>query len=605
MSTPANTSVSSQRVLGTWSWRLKYLAIFVVAVAFYSLTRPLNHSESYDSINYALFAENFPLGTAPDSRNILFPIVNRLMFVVSQGLGFDIRAIDLIAGICVMASSLSLVLFARVMQNGFGVSSFAAWAGAAFMGVSYGFWRYSGGAEVYSPSIFLILCSLTLVFRFLKSDDQNDKDNDDHREENSNDDENKTSWLSLYAAGVVAGIAILFYQPNVIPLFVVGVLFCFPFRFKALLLYPATVALVVMLGLVASYIGIHDDMPSADGLVEYATARNIEFREPQPVHIAAVKMVLAFGHDVFSAHWTRTLDPVRSVVDPLIPGCVYNFNVVVFAGKGIQSLTVIAMVLFIPILFLLGRLHWMAARHWTLARPNTPTLFLFCWWASMTLVLGILDPGSFEAWIPVLLPFTALLTVFVFEPCCKQNKQKSLVVFLVLMMSYNFFGGLMIWRNNQGDYFYHKTAWARQHLTEEDTVLLNEFDYRLVDYLSYYGDAKVVHLTGADSVTIARSTPQIQVMPLEEFFTTFEHTTNKLFVFDDVLSPGSQIKECRNGLVKYESAVKLAERLKEKVILVNEGRFGKTYQVRQRLKDDEQSGPSAGQPCAQPEGSKK
>ena len=135
--------------------------------------------------------------------------------------------------------------------------------------------------------------------------------------------------------------------------------------------------------------------------------------------------------------------------------------------------------------------------------------------------------------------------------------------------------------------------------------MLNEFDYRLVDYLSYYGDAKVVHLTGADSVTIARSTPQIQVMPLEEFFTTFEHTTNKLFVFDDVLSPGSQIKECRNGLVKYESAVKLAERLKEKVILVNEGRFGKTYQVRQRLKDDEQSGPSAGQPCAQPEGSKK
>ena len=580
MSTSANTPVSSQRVvLGAWNRRLKYLAIFAVAVAFYSLTRPLNHSESYDSINYALFAENFPLGTAPDSRNILFQVVTRIVFVVSQALGFDIRAIDLLVGISVVASSLSLILFARLMQNGFGVSSFAAWAGAAFMGVSYGFWRYSGGVEVYSPSIFLILCTLTLVFRFLNSDK--------NRDDNGSKEENKTSWLSLYAAGVVAGIAVLFYQPNVIPLFVIGVLFCFPFRFKALLLYPTTIALMVMLGLVASYMAMHHDMPSFDGLVEYVTSRNIEFREPQPVHIAVVKMTLAFGHDVFSAHWTRTLDPVRSALDPLIPGCVYNFNVVVFAGKGIQYLTVIAMVLFIPTLVLLGRLHWLAARQWKLSKPKTRTLFLFCWWASMTLVVGILDPGSFEAWIPALLPFTALLTVFVFEPCCKQHRQKSLIVFLLLMMSYNFFGGVIIWRNNQGDYFYHKTAWARQHLTEEDTVLLNEFDYRLIDYLSYYGKAKVVHLTDADSVTIARSTPQIQVMPLEEFLSTFNCTTNRLFVLDNVLSPGPQIKECRNGLEKYESAVKLADRLKENVVLVDEGRFGKTYQVRRLLTHDE------------------
>ena len=519
------------------------------------------------------------MGTAPDSRNILFQIVTRIAFVVSQGLGFNIRAIDLIVGISVLTSSFSLILFAQLMQNGFGVSSFAAWAGAAFMGVSYGFWRYSGGAEVYGPSIFLILCSLTLVFRFLNSV----KNSDD----NGNDNVNKTSWLSLFAAGVIAGIAVLFYQPNVIPLFVVGVLFCFPFRFKALLLYAAAVALVVMLGLVASYMTIHQGVPSVDELVEYVTLRNVEFREPQPVHIAAVKMVLAFGHDVFSAHWTRTLDPVRTVVDPLIPGCVYNFNVVVFAGKGIQYLTVIAMVLFIPTLVLLGRLHWLAARQWKLSKPKTRTLFLFCWWASMTLVVGILDPGSFEAWIPALLPFTALLTVFVFEPCCKQHRQKSLIVFLLLMMSYNFFGGVIIWRNNQGDYFYHKTAWARQHLTEEDTVLLNEFDYRLIDYLSYYGKAKVVHLTDADSVTIARSTPQIQVMPLEEFLSTFNCTTNRLFVLDNVLSPGPQIKECRNGLEKYESAVKLADRLKENVVLVDEGRFGKTYQVRRLLTHDE------------------
>ena len=52
--------------------RIWYLLIVGLLIVFYAVTRPINHSESYDSINYALFAENFELGTAPDSRNILF-----------------------------------------------------------------------------------------------------------------------------------------------------------------------------------------------------------------------------------------------------------------------------------------------------------------------------------------------------------------------------------------------------------------------------------------------------------------------------------------------------------------------------------------------------
>ena len=52
--------------------RLRYLLIAGLLIVFYAATRPLNHSESYDSINYALFAENFDLGTAPDSRTSCF-----------------------------------------------------------------------------------------------------------------------------------------------------------------------------------------------------------------------------------------------------------------------------------------------------------------------------------------------------------------------------------------------------------------------------------------------------------------------------------------------------------------------------------------------------
>ena len=188
------------------SW-LGYLLIVCLLIAFYAITRPLNHSESYDSITYALFAENYTLGTAPDSRNILFHVVNRALFVTSEWLGLGLRALELITFVSVVTGAFSLVIFARLLKRRFGVSSFAAWTGASFLGLTYGFWRYAGAAEVYVPSIFLILCSLTLIFRFLDSKD-------------------RSQW-TLVAAGILSGLSVLYYQPNIIVLFFITfVLFC-------------------------------------------------------------------------------------------------------------------------------------------------------------------------------------------------------------------------------------------------------------------------------------------------------------------------------------------------------------------------------------------
>ena len=56
----------------SWKERSQYLGIGCLLMVFYALTRALNHSESYDSINYALFAENFPLGSAPTHETFSF-----------------------------------------------------------------------------------------------------------------------------------------------------------------------------------------------------------------------------------------------------------------------------------------------------------------------------------------------------------------------------------------------------------------------------------------------------------------------------------------------------------------------------------------------------
>lgn len=544
-----------------WKNRALCLGVFCLLVVFYTATRPLNHSESYDTLNYVLFAENFPLGTAPDSRNILFHAINRTVVVAAESLGLNVGTLELLSGISILVGAMALVLFARLMKRHFGVSTFSAWAGAAFLGLTYGYWRYVGAVEVYIPSIFLILCSLSLIFGFLDDEDR--------------------SIGSVVAAGVLSGLAVLFYQPNIIVLFITAfALFCSRSRLLCFVQYSIAGAIIYIAGLVWSFMEVKECLPSIADLVGFVTERNGEFRERPSIAVALVKIVLSFGHDFFSAHWTQTIDPVRNFLNPRIPGCVYNFQVVAHAGKGIQYLTAIAAILFVPMLLLFARIHWIAARQWKLIRFSRPTLFLVVWFLLMGLIVAIIDPGSFEAWIPMLVPFTGLLTVLVIEPCYRLGRHRVVLTFLVLMLAYNFFGGMLIWKNSSGDQFLGKTTWIRSELSEQDTVLLSQFDYRLVDFLQYHSSARIVHLEGGNDVMIARCHPDISTVPVDDFLQQAQSGNFRLFVLDDIISPSADIKQCRSGEEKFAAAEALSKRLQDKAQLVDKNEFGKVYEIR-------------------------
>ena len=198
----------------------------------------------------------------------------------------------------------------------------------------------------------------------------------------------------------------------------------------------------------------------------------------------------------------------------------------------------------------------------------------------MGLIVGMIDPGSFEAFILILVPFSSLLTVLVIEPCYRLGRYKIVLVFLTLLMAYNFFGGMMLWRNSSGDEFLNKTAWIRSELSEEDTVLLSQFDYRLVDFLQYRSAARIVHLEGESGVVIARSHPDISMVQIDDFLQQAEEGNFTLYVLDDVISPSAGIKQCRSGEEKYAAAKTLGKRLVEKAVLVDASDFGKVYEIR-------------------------
>ena len=391
--------------------------------------------------------------------------------------------------------------------------------------------------------------------------------------------------LLLVLAGIVSGTAVLYYQANAIPLFIAGFVLFRWTRFSSLVsyvIYSVIAVLVVFAGIVWACGCINGGFPSVDQVVEFMTERNGEFPEPSSFSKMAIKSVLGFGHDVFTANWTQTLAPVRDTLTPLVPGCLYNFEVANHAGVNLQIWTIFAPILLVPILFLLIRFLFVAAKHWTFSTPKKTTLFLTTWMLTMIAVVGTLSPGAFEAWIPMLVPVCALVTIFVVEPCYQAGKQKTLILFLVLFLCYNFVGGMILWYNPAGDSFLQKTTWMRQELDQDDTILLNEFDFRIVDYLCYHSNAQVAHLLGDDRVVLHRSSPQITMEPLEDFLQRHQQGDRRLFTMGDVLSPDPKIKECKEGERKLKHGLILAERLKGHETLVNTQAYGKTFELFQK-----------------------
>ena len=80
-------------------------------------------------------------------------------------------------------------------------------------------------------------------------------------------------------------------------------------------------------------------------------------------------------------------------------------------------------------------------------------------------------------------------------------------------------------------------------------------------------------------VSIDRADPKIKYISLDEFISQCEAEKTRLYTLGDVLSPTPDIKQCRLGDEKFNAAMKLADRLKENAVLVDESDSGDTFQI--------------------------
>ena len=465
---------------------------FVLIVAFYLATAAGNLGETDDVYAFAYRAEHFALTHITDPRLMLYHMVMRLLFLGSQALGLDIGALTLMRGVSALSAAGSLLLILRIASRDLKLGTATALFAAGILASCYGFWRYAAEAEVYLPAIFLVL----LIFHGLSQLGGEDRP------------EGAGKRLGVAAGwGALAGGAVLFYQPSVIPLF-----FAFPLllarrdRLLDLCGYFAAGGIVVVAGYLIGFLAYWPGSLTLANFISFLSQRSSEFIVPplslRTVAVSLVRAAFALGHDVASANWIFAFDPVTGLIQR-----AFSYNVIteeIFLAKRAGALAYVPLITLVLLVVLTAGLLVKARRYSLAALRDRRVLALLAWCAINGAIIGRLNPAGIEAWIVLLPPLTLLFAVVVIRPCLAQGAGRWMAGFAAVLFLHNALGGMALVQDPAGEYDRVKGAWVIAEAEPRDLVVVAG-NAGLVEALRYLSAAEVVLIAPGDVPELADS----------------------------------------------------------------------------------------------------
>lgn len=457
--------------------KLAFLLFIIVITGLYLLTSAGNFSETDDVYAFAYRTENFLYSHVSDPRLMLYHMSMRAIYLATNGLltplGVEVSGLACMRMFSAICGAITLWLMIKILRKDFKLSTNTAWLGAAFLSVSYGFWRYAAEAEVYIPATMLCL----LVFHLMLA-------------------ERFQHLLAMLLIGALSGLIVLFYQPSVIPLF-----FAFPFlilyRDKLLhvLAYGLTGVFVVIAGYLAGFFLFWTEPLSLDSFLAFLSQRAGEFMIPsmsiKTVIVSILRSGLALSHDFISANWVFAFQPALDFVARVFPGNVIIEEVFLAkqVGAWLYLLFITHILLAIAIVYLLFK-NSLNIKKIEITRPF---VVIVIWVLINGAIIGRLNPAGIEAWIMLLAPLLILVSVCIFEPITKGKiTSKILPVLLISLLFHNFFGGMKLVFDPGYEYHRVKGNWVIENATENDLVLIAG-DAGFVETLRYLSKANVVY----------------------------------------------------------------------------------------------------------------
>lgn len=522
-----------------WLW-----ALFFGYLAFLLLTQPLNHVESIDRHAYALWAESQPLDRLVDTRSILFTVLNRGLYLGINAIMPGTPATTPAVAYSMLAGAGAVVLLALILARHFRLAPAPAIAGGLLLGFSYGFWRYAAEMEVYVASIFLILATALMLLDRL--------------------DEDEKRMLRFVLPGFLAGLAVMFYQPNVFALFLAApVLFLARNRIQPFLVYGTTGVATVLGTFALAYLFSRDTPLTPASLAAFISSRNAEFHPGAFGPGALAKMIFAVGHTWLSSNWIFGIDDLAALFSRTFPATESLHRV--FAARGYGYLLYLPLALMPLILALVGALLWFS-------RPPGPwrnSVWLLAWLGIYALVAGRLDPGTSEVWITVLPPVAALFAATGFGPAAAGERRWQVPVLLACLLGWNWFGGMGMLKNPDGDYLGRQAEVLRPLMQEGDLLILSDSTWKSRKTYARLLPGDVLALEPSCKPGTAEATAR-----LDQALADLTAHGGSAFVLQSFTDPPERLARLENCPARRDNALALARHLRDRLTLAGgEGEF--------------------------------
>lgn len=533
--------------------------IFAALVLFYGVTLPGNTIEAIDGYDYALAAETIPMANSHDTRSILFHKINRAVYLAASTIAPGVRAYTVLRWESILAAAGALILFARLMVVGFGLTPIAAWIGAAILGASYGFWRYALEVEVYAPSTFLMLATLNMIV-----------DAEEQR---------PGRLYGLVPAGLFGGLTALYYQPNAIALFLAAPVFLLSRRtFWRFAVYGATATAVVVAGLCIAYKFRESAPLSFQTLLAFINDRGDEFPAPAVSLWSFGQGGLAVAHDLISTHWLYGFDSVTRWLEQKIPGRFYRFEETMYAAQyspWLIKLAPLALAAFCGAVAMVCVAAWRGR-----GRLPHPRLFLFmiAWFVLHGLITLKLDPSTEEAWIISITPLIALFTVAVIAPACAAGGQRYAMAAAGLLLILNYTGGIGLYRDGAHERRRIAMAYLETNAKPGDVLVASSLENGDWVHARYRLGLGVISVEGTRARTW-RVDPHANVSgPAEAVLRSVTERGGRIFALERAFSPGNRLG-VREGETAVRNAKIFASQWQSRATVVATGPFGRTYQI--------------------------
>ena len=430
-------------------WQQRVLLLGALA-AFYALTAAGNLSEPDDAYAFAYRVERFALTHVSDPRLLGYHALGRGLWLASEALGLGVRGLEILRGIAVLSAPLCLWLVFRILTQRLAVAALPAFLASGFLAASYGFWRYAAEADVYVPA--MMLCAGVLYFLL----------------------DPRGGLLRHAAIGAAAGLCVLFYQPNAIPLFLVFPLLVLRAGAGMAFTYCAAGSVAAGAGYLLGYFAFWPAPLEWLSFKFFLAQRSEEFivapLSLKTIIVSMIRSACALGHDIVSANWVFGLPHAERLVQR-----AFGWHMIeeeVFLARQAGAL-IYAPLLILPVAaFAAWRVLWAA---WpgvpgALLLATMPVLGL---WAALTaLIIGRLNPGGIEAWIVFLLPLTLVFALAVIVPACSRQGTRMVCLLLAMFAMHNAIGGMALVQSRQSDLNFLRGEWVIANAGPDDLVIV-------------------------------------------------------------------------------------------------------------------------------------